>query len=88
MSINFLNVEVSGPILGRVDSFKFVEALELHDAVSKRVDGCYRKHFSHKEGVLTFGVTLCFHPARRMLCLLAPWQCFMGMLMAQFGWDA
>jgi hypothetical protein len=37
--------------------FQFVEALELQVADSEGVDGCYRKHFSCKEGVLAFGVT-------------------------------
>jgi hypothetical protein len=54
-------------------SFSFVEALELQVAVLEGIDGCYKKHFSHKEGVLDFGLLQkCFHLARRA-CLLAPW---------------
>jgi hypothetical protein len=36
--------------------FIFIEALELQVAISKRVEGCYRKHFSCIGEVLAFGV--------------------------------
>jgi hypothetical protein len=47
-------------------------------------DWCYRKHFSCKKAMLSFGLLQeCFHQARRALSLLVSWLCLTDIWTAQ-----